>query len=162
MRPMVFSAISIVVLVWTNQPVSGQQPTSEPQLTARQIMEKSDEELRSENGKGTANFTLVSKRGKETRRKLELFHKEMGPEEDRRFLRFTEPGDIRGTLLLTYDYSDKDDDIWLFLPALGRPRRISSGNKTDSFVGSDLTFEDFENVDLKNIDFKLLRNEEYL
>ena len=137
------------------------QLTFGQQMTAKQIMEKADQQLQANDETVAVDFTLVNKRGKETRRKFELFSKQMSPTEERRFLRFLEPGDIKGTLLLTYDYSNKEDDIWLFLPALGKSRRISAGNKTDSFVGSDFTYEDIENVDLINTDFKLLRNETY-
>ena len=130
------------------------------ELTARGIMEKMDRQLQSQDETVEVNFTLVNKRGKTTRREFEMFSKQISPTEERRFLRFTAPGDIKGTILLTYDHRDKADNIWLFLPALGRPRRIPSGNKKDSFVGSDLTFEDLENVDLENTGFELLRNEE--
>lgn len=147
-------AVSFAILLCVSGPLM-----SEEELTARQIMDKSDEQLRSDDARMEANFTMVSKRGKVTKRRFESFSKQVSPTEERRFLKFLEPADIRGTILLTYDYDDKDDDIWLFLPALGRPRRISSGNKTDSFVGSDLTFEDLENVDLENTEFTLLRSE---
>ena len=90
-----------------------------------------------------------------------MFSKEFSPTEDRGFLRFLEPGDIKGTILLTYDYADKDNDTWLFLPAMGRSRRISGGSRKNSFVNSDLTYEDMENVDLANNNFKLLKSEEY-
>ena len=134
---------------------------AQEEMTGKQIMEVSDEKLQSDDATTKADFTMTSKRGKVTERKFEAFSKQAKADEEKRFLKFTEPGDIKGTILLTYDYDNKDDDMWLFLPALGRPRRISSSDKTDSFVGSDLTYEDMENVDLENNDFKLLRSEEY-
>lgn len=149
----IFSSVFLVILTF--------QSASGDELTAKQIMQKMDEQLQSDDETVEADFTLINKRGKETRRKFRLLSKQVSPTEERRFLEFTAPGDIKGTILLTYDYRDKADNIWLFLPALGRARRISSGDKTDSFVGSDLTFEDLENVDLENIAFKLLRNEVY-
>ena len=46
---------------------------------------------------------------------------------------FTTPRDIRGTALLTHDNIEpKDDDQWLYLPALKRVKRISSANKSVS------------------------------
>lgn len=40
------------------------------------------------------------------------------------------------------EQSDADDDMWIYLPALKKTRRLVSDNKRDSFVGSDLTFGD--------------------
>lgn len=56
--------------------------------------------------------------------------------------RFTSPSDIKGVGLLTKDYPGDNNDQWLYLPALDRVRRVSSGRKGGRFVGSDLFFED--------------------
>jgi len=61
---------------------------------------------------------------------------------DRRLIRFTYPNDIRNTAFLVWEHPDADDERFLYLPALGRVRRIAGNEKQDSFVGSDLTYED--------------------
>lgn len=57
---------------------------------------------------------------------------------------FQSPPDVKGTGFLSWSYADdsKDDDQWLFLPALRKVRRISAGNKNDYFMGSDFTYDD--------------------
>ena len=55
----------------------------------------------------------------------------------------------------------KDDDKWIFLPALGRVRRISSSDKTSSFVGSDFTYGDMETREVSEDTHKLLKEEKY-
>ena len=137
--------------------------SAEEDLTAKRIMEISQEKVEADDQQSLADFKIVSKRGKVIDRKLETFAKQVSDDEERRFLRFLEPGDIKGTILLTYDREakDKDDDMWLFLPALGKARRISASEKSDRFVGSDLTFEDMESIDTENLDFTILRSEEY-
>lgn len=60
----------------------------------------------------------------------------------RSLLIFRWPGDIRNTSLLTHVYEGKDDDQWLFLPAMERVRRISGSGRSGSFVGSEFAFED--------------------
>lgn len=58
-------------------------------------------------------------------------------------LTFLSPADVAGTTLLIYDYPDKDDDMWIYLPALRNTRRIVSRDKGQSFMGSA-----FSNADL--------------
>lgn len=61
---------------------------------------------------------------------------------DRTLIRFTYPNDIRNTAFLVWEHPDADDERFLFLPALGRVRRIAGEEKQESFVGSDLSYED--------------------
>lgn len=62
---------------------------------------------------------------------------------DRSLMQFTEPADIRGTaFLLLDDQANKQEDMYLYLPALGAVRKISGSQKNGSFVGSDLTYND--------------------
>ncbi|MDX1490943.1 MAG: outer membrane lipoprotein-sorting protein [Pseudohongiellaceae bacterium] len=67
-------------------------------------------------------------------------------DEKRTVLFYTDPSNVRGTGFLTFDYSDaeQDDDQWLYLPALRKVRRISSSNRGDYFLGTDLTYEEIK------------------
>src|SRR4029453_7029617 len=64
------------------------------------------------------------------------------PDGDRRLIRFTYPNDIRGTSFLVWEHPSAEDERFLFLPSLGRVRRIAGSETQDSFVGSDFTYED--------------------
>ena len=55
---------------------------------------------------------------------------------------FEWPGDVRDTALLTYSYENKADDQWLYLPSVGRVKRISSSARSGSFMGSEFAYED--------------------
>jgi hypothetical protein len=58
---------------------------------------------------------------------------------------FTSPASVRGTGLLTYDYADgREDDQWLYLPALRRVRRLSATSRSESFLGSDFSYDDIK------------------
>ncbi len=61
---------------------------------------------------------------------------------DRTLVRFLYPSDIKNTGLLVWEHPDADDERFLYLPALGRVRRIAGEEKQESFVGSDLSYED--------------------
>lgn len=58
--------------------------------------------------------------------------------------RLLEPASLRGLALLTVEAAGREDDTFVYLPALGRARRIGMGRRSDSFLGSDLTYADFE------------------
>ena len=61
---------------------------------------------------------------------------------DRLLIRFTYPNDIRGTGFLVWEHPNADDERFLYLPSLGRVRRIAGTETQESFVGSDFTYED--------------------
>jgi len=65
-----------------------------------------------------------------------------GGEGDRMLIRFTYPNDIKGTAFLVWEHPEGEDERFLYLPALGRVRRITGAEAQDSFVGSDFTYED--------------------
>jgi hypothetical protein len=67
---------------------------------------------------------------------------------DRTLVRFSAPGDIRNTSFLVWEHPDADDERFLYLPALGRVRRIAGEEKQESFVGSDLSYEDIGGRDV--------------
>jgi hypothetical protein len=64
------------------------------------------------------------------------------PEGDRLLIRFTYPNGIRGTAFLLWEHPGKDDERFLFLPSLGRVRRIAGSEAQESFAGSDFTYEE--------------------
>jgi Outer membrane lipoprotein-sorting protein len=64
------------------------------------------------------------------------------PDGDRLLMRFTYPNDIRGASFLVWEHPSSEDERFLFLPSLGRVRRIAGAETQDSFVGSDFTYED--------------------
>src|SRR5262245_31304750 len=72
---------------------------------------------------------------------------------DRALIRFTYPNDIRGTSFLVWEHPGADDERFLFLPALGRVRRIAGAEKQESFVGSDLSYEDIGGRDLADYSY---------
>jgi Outer membrane lipoprotein-sorting protein len=64
------------------------------------------------------------------------------PDGDCLLIRFTYPNDIRGTGFLVWEHPHSDDERFLYLPSLGRVRRIAGSETQESFVGSDFTYED--------------------
>ena len=80
---------------------------------------------------------------------------------DKSIIFFNKPKDVEGTVMLSHTHVNDDDDQWLYLPALGRVKRISSSNKSGAFMGSEISFEDFSGLDYRKYDWKYLGEEEY-
>ncbi|OVE74362.1 outer membrane lipoprotein-sorting protein, partial [bacterium B13(2017)] len=66
---------------------------------------------------------------------------------------------VKGTAFLTFTHKAKDDDQWLYLPALKRVKRISSSNKSGSFMGSEFAYEDFASQEIEKYTYKWIRDE---
>lgn len=131
------------------------------ELTGREIALKMDAVDTGVDGKRTA-IMVINRRGHKLVRKMELFSKKYGSDE-RRLIKFIEPPDVRGVMYLTWSYEDleKDDDMWVFLPAEALVRRISGGGKKGSFMRSDFANEDIERREVDDDEHKLLHSEEF-
>ncbi len=84
-----------------------------------------------------------------------------GPKEegDKTMMVFLSPKDQKGTALLTYQHKARDDDQWLYLPALKRVKKIASSKKSGPFMGSEFSFEDIGGQQIDDYDYKYLRDE---
>jgi hypothetical protein len=110
--------------------------------------------------KADIRMTLFDRQGRPRERTLTLLGLRGGPGRpvpgDRSLIRFTSPADIRGTGFLIWEHPDKDDERFLFLPSLGRVRRIAGGETQESFVGSDFTYEDIGGRELESYSYMML------
>ncbi|MEW5754903.1 MAG: outer membrane lipoprotein-sorting protein [Pseudomonadota bacterium] len=106
-------------------------------------------------------MTLIDARGKTDERKLDLKALEVtaADDGDKALLVFNQPRDVAGTALLTATHIQAEDDQWLYLPALKRIKRISSSNKTGSFMGSEFSYEDLAPQEVRKYQYKFLRHE---
>lgn len=78
---------------------------------------------------------------------------------DKSMIIFDRPRDVEGTALLTHAHILEPDDQWLFLPSLGRVKRISSANKSGPFMGSEFAYEDFSSQEPAKFEYTWLRTE---
>ncbi|MBU0620703.1 MAG: outer membrane lipoprotein-sorting protein [Gammaproteobacteria bacterium] len=136
-------------------------PVAAADLSARDIMQRVDDRDDGDNNSSEMEMILIDKSGHERVRKLRSFNKDKG-EDKMRIMFFLEPADVKDTGFLTFDYDDakKDDDQWLYLPALRKTKRIASSDKSGSFMGSDFNYADMTRKDLDAYDFKILKEEE--
>jgi outer membrane lipoprotein-sorting protein len=129
--------------------------------TGLEIMTWVDERDDGDNGVTDMKMILIDKNDKQRVREIRSFSKDFG-EDTHSIMFFLSPADVKDVGFLSYDYdeSDKDDDQWLYLPALGKVKRIASADKSGSFMGSDFSYSDMSSRELENYDYKLLQETE--
>jgi len=105
-------------------------------------------------------MTLTNSRGEQRIREIKQFSKEFEKTE-KKIMFFKAPADVRNTSFMnwSYDEKNKDDDQWIYLPALKKTKRISSDSKSDYFMGSDFTYDDLGDRHPTADSHKLLREE---
>jgi len=77
----------------------------------------------------------------------------------RSVLRFTAPAEVKGVALLVVNHADRASDQWMWTPALERDRRIALQDRSARFFGTDFSFEDLEERDVDQYDYRLLGEE---
>jgi outer membrane lipoprotein-sorting protein len=109
----------------------------------------------------TANMlmTLRNRHGQESIRKIRIKSLEVEGDGDKSLTIFDNPKDVKGTAFLNFTHKKGDDDQWLYLPALKRVKRISSRNKSGSFMGSEFTYEDFSSQEVEKYTYKWIHDE---
>ncbi len=136
------------------------QDAVSPEERGRQLAEDA---WRRDIGYGDSASSLVmvlrTAAGQEARRELRIRSLEASETESRMLVVFDTPKDVRGTALLTHSFTDKDDDQWLYLPAVGRAKRIAGGSRSGPFMGSEFAFEDMSSQRVEKFTYKYIGEE---
>ncbi len=104
---------------------------------------------------------LRNKHGQESVRIIRIRTFEVDGDGDKSLSVFDNPRDVKGTAFLTFTHKFRDDDQWLYLPALKRVKRISSRNKSGSFMGSEFAYEDIASQEVEKYTYKWIKDEVY-
>ncbi len=131
------------------------------ELTAEQIVDRSFKATKLAGSEAMSTMTIIDQKGRERVREIASVTKlyDAG-ETEKRLIRFLRPADVKGTGLLTFDYEKKDDDMWLFMPALRKTRRIVSTEKAKNFMGSEFSYADMAPPILEDFTYKMKGEEE--
>jgi len=137
MKAIKISLILFALMITSNITINAQD------LTALQIIENVYNRAVGDDMTADLKMTLTNSAGKERVRKIKQFTRDFG-EIEKKIMFFVKPADIKNTSFMTWGYDEegKDDDQWIYLPALKKTKRISSDSKSDYFMGSDFTYDD--------------------
>lgn len=133
--------------------------TGYAQPDGKEIMEKVYHAPSGDDMQGELSMTLINRQGEQRVRELSQYVKNT-PGADKKIMFFRTPADVKGTSFMNWSYTNgKDDDQWIYLPALNRTKRISSDGKGDYFMGSDFTYDDLGDRHPDEDSHQLLREE---
>ncbi|MFC2164104.1 outer membrane lipoprotein-sorting protein [Acidobacteriota bacterium] len=130
-------------------------------LSAREIVDGAFKVTKLAGSESISTMTIIDGKGRERVREIAAVTKLYdNGETEKRLIRFLAPADVKGTGLLTYDYEKKDDDMWLFMPALRKTRRIVSSEKAKNFMGSEFSYADMSPPVLDDFNYSMVGNSE--
>ncbi len=104
-------------------------------------------------------MVLRNKHGEESTRHIRTKTLEVEGDGDKSLSIFDKPRDIKGTAFLTWSHGLKQDQQWIYLPALKRVKRISSRNKSGPFMGSEFAYEDLSSQEVEKYTYKYIKDE---
>lgn len=159
MRASTFHLAALLTLTWQfgmlaqpARPAAGSRDT----LTADDIARQIDQRDTGKDSRLEMAMSLFDRQGRARERRLTVTTlRAAGARGDRVLVRFEAPNDIKGTGLLVWEHPAAEDERFLYLPALGRVRRIAGSEKQESFVGSDLSYEDIGGRELDEYQYAL-------
>ncbi len=146
-------SLSILFLFW----LAGISAAVEQSLSANEIVQKMDNRYDGDTVDSNISMLLINKNGKKRERKIKSFSKDYG-KDTKGVIFFLSPANVKNTAYLSYDWNqeEKEDDSWLYLPALRKVKRISSSDESGAFMGSDFSYADINGLDISNWDYRFI------
>ena len=127
------------------------------EITGYELATMIDQKKQPKNSKSEISMTLINiKKDRKKTKEMISISKDNGK---KMLLFFKTPKRDKGVGFLKIE-SDDNDKLSLFIPKLKKVRRISSSNQSDSFMGSDLSFEDMLSRDLDDFNYKIIKMED--
>jgi len=122
---------------------------------ARQIVAESENRSRSKSQQYEGTLEVIGASNKVSIKRWE--YRRIGSfGASKAILRFTAPAEVKGVALLIVNHTDRASDQWMWTPAIERDRRIATQDRSTRFFGTDFSFEDLEERDVDQFDYKFL------
>lgn len=154
-------AIGVIVGSTALGPPAHQAVASADAPTVAEIVNRANlaSYFQGRDGRARVSMTITDSQGRTRQRRLTILRRD-APESDalegnayrgeqKFYIYFNRPADVSKMALIVWKHQERDDDRWLYLPALDLVKRIAASDKRTSFAGSDFFYED---VSGRNID----------
>ena len=131
-------------------------------LSADQIVERAEKAsyYAGRDGRADVKMIIISPSGRKRIRKFTILRLNTKGKDQKFYVYFRAPSDVRKMAYLVWKHVGREDDRWLWLPALNLVKRIAPGDKRTSFVGSDFFYEDVSGRDIKDDIHELIKETE--
>ncbi|MDP3177495.1 MAG: outer membrane lipoprotein-sorting protein [Spirochaetaceae bacterium] len=153
----VFAAITLLAAVFGAQGAAAQSAVAQ---SAAEIVRASRDRIKADTVSTRSRMVITAKDGTTTERLVDQYSSE-GKDGNRSMIVFQKPASVAGTRFLVVENPGREEDRWIYLPALGKVRRIASGEGSGSFMGTDFTYDDISsaNRDATKDSHEILRSE---
>lgn len=112
------------------------------ELTGEEVLERiKGKAAVTRSGEATVNLITINKKGEQKEYKIKIYRK-VTDKMEKQLIEYLEPADVEGTKFLSIAEEGKEDLMYLYLPFLGRERRIAAQEKSKKFMGTDFTYEE--------------------
>ena len=130
-------------------------------LSAEEIMKRVDDRYTGDTSLSEAQLILIDKRDRKRIRNLKLFGIEKDDVE-KSMIFFMSPSDVKGTGYMSFDWENesREDDSWLYLPALQKIQRVAGSEESGFFMGSDFSYADINGIDYEDFNYELINSSE--
>ena len=125
---------------------------------ARQIVQESQRRGRANSERYEGVLEVIAANNKVSKKSW-IYDRIGSYGDSKAIIRFTAPAEVKGVALLVVNHPDRSSDQWMWTPAIGRDRRIALQDRSTRFFGTDFSFEDLEERDVNQYDFKLTGEE---
>ena len=147
---------SLIILFLFVQTIFAQ---SYEKMSGLEIMQKMTNQSNWDDMSGVLVMELTNKSGDKRIRNMNYYSKQKTENEYQMLMKFVSPADVKGTAFLSIEQSDRDDDRYLYLPALRRVKKITSSGKGGNFMSSDFTYYDIGKPKIKDWKYNRLTDE---
>lgn len=106
------------------------------------IIRKSHDMVKVDTYEAVSTLTISDSNGNTRVRQNTMASKVFSDGTEKRIIKFISPAEVKGTGILIFDHEEASDDMWIYLPALRKTRRIVSREKSSSFMGSEFSNSD--------------------
>ena len=129
---------------------------------AKEIIGLSHDVVKVSSFESISTLTITDSKGNQRIRQSSMASMSLPDGTEKRIVKFISPAEVNGTGILIYDYPEKSDDMWIYLPALRKTRRIVSREKSKSFMGSEFSNANMTAPGLEDFTYTILGEEDHL
>ncbi len=145
-------AVGLIIAALTTISASAQNP--------KDIVKKSHDVVKVSSFEAVSTLTITDSKGNRRVRKNSMASISEPDGTEKRIIKFISPAEVKGTGILIFDYPEKSDDMWIYLPAIRKTRRIVSKEKSKSFMGSEFSNANMTAPGLEDFSYELKGEED--
>lgn len=133
----------------------GAMATAQKQTDPKEIMKKSRDQSKLSGMESRTVLEINDGKGNQRVRETTMASRIFPDGTEKRTILFLSPADVKGTGILIVDYEGKDDNMWIYMPALRKSRKIVSSEKSKNFMGSEFSNSDLSVGNLDDFNYAM-------